>query len=234
MKSFPVVLIASLVFFSCNIISGNGNVKDEKRELSNIHAVRASGSIDIEIKNGDAYRLLVQDDENLLPYVVTEVNNGVLNIHYRNGTTINSDHAKVTITAPTLDKIICTGSGNVEGVGTIKNATQIEFNLAGSGDVIAQVDAPSIKVSSSGSGNVKLEGRTREFECSISGSGDANCMGLQSENTTVAISGSGNAHVFSSVHLVAKASGSGNIYYSGNPASPEIHTYGSGNVRPQK
>ena len=53
----------------------------------------------------------------------------------------------------------------------------------------------------SGSGDVDLKGRTKDFECSISGSGDINCGGLQSENATVKVSGSGNVHVFASVHL---------------------------------
>ena len=48
------------------------------------------------------------------------------------------------------------------------------------------------------------------------------CNKLLSENTTAGITGSGTAHVFASVHLVAKVTGSGDIYYSGNPPSPEI------------
>jgi len=44
------------------------------------------------------------------------------------------------------------------------------------------------------------------------------------------VSGSGNAHVFASVHLSASVSGSGDIYYRGNPQNPEIHTSGSGSV----
>ena len=98
----------------------------------------------------------------------------------------------------------------------------------------AQVNAPSIKFTGSGSGNVKLSGRAKDFDCKVSGSGDVNCGNLQSENTSITISGSGNAHVFASVHLIAKTSGSGDIYYLGNPPSPEIHTSGSGTVQAQK
>jgi hypothetical protein len=234
MKNFILLLIASFSLVSCNVISGNGDVRDEKRNIPNIHTVKTSGSIDIEIKSGDSYSLSVEDDENLLPYLITEVNDGVLNIHYKNGYNINNDHAKVYVSAPSLDKIITSGSGDISGNGIIKNANQIDFNLSGSGDVDAQVDAPSIKVTGSGSGNIKLAGRTKDFNCKVSGSGDVNCGNLQSENTEITISGSGNAHVFASVHLVARTSGSGDIYYLGNPQSPEIHTSGSGTVQPQK
>ncbi|HEY8657648.1 MAG TPA: head GIN domain-containing protein [Hanamia sp.] len=234
MKNFILLLIASFGLISCNVISGNGDVRDEKRNIPNIRTVKTSGSIDVEIKSGDSYSLSVEDDENLLPYLVTEVKDGVLNIHYKNGYNINNAHAKVYVSAPSLDKIITSGSGDISGNGIIKNANQIEFNLSGSGDVDAQVDAPSIKVTGSGSGNIKLAGRTKDFNCKVSGSGDVNCGNLQSENTEITISGNGNAHVFASVSLVARTSGSGDIYYLGNPQSPEIHTSGSGTVQPQK
>lgn len=234
MKNFTILLISSLSFLSCNVISGNGNITDDNREISNIHTVKTSGSIDVEIKSDDNFGLTVQDDENLLPYLVTEVRNGVLNIHYKNGYTISNDHAKVFVNAPSFDKIITSGSGDIESKGMIKNDREIAFNLSGSGDVSAVVDAPSIKVSGSGSGNIKLSGRTKYFDCRISGSGDVNCGNLKSENTSISISGSGNARVFASVHLVARTSGSGDIYYFGNPQSPEIHASGSGKVQAQK
>jgi hypothetical protein len=234
MKNFIILLIASFSFASCNVISGNGNVREENRDIRDFNTVKTSGSIDVEIKSGDSYVLSVENDENLLPYIVTEVNNGVLNIHYKSGTNISNDHAKVFVTAPSLNKIITSGSGDITVNGIIKNANQIEFSLSGSGGIDAQVDAPSVKVIGSGSGNIKLSGRTKDFDCKVRGSGDVNCSGLQSENTTITISGSGDAHVFASVSLKARTSGSGDIYYSGNPASPEIHTSGSGTVQAQK
>jgi hypothetical protein len=234
MKNLIALLIASTIFISCNVISGNGNVQEEKREIPNVHTVKTSGSLDVEIKSGDAYSVLVENDENLIPYVVTEVNNGVLNIHYKNGTSISNDHAKVFVTAPSLDKITTSGSADITTNGIIKNVNEIEFISSGSGDVKASVDAPSVKASGSGSGDIKLSGKTRDFNCKISGSGDVQCSNLQSENTTVSVSGSSDVHVFASVHLKVNITGSGDVYYDGNPASPEIHITGSGTVHTRK
>ena len=234
MKSFITLLIASLSFASCNIISGNGNVQDEKRDIPEIHTVRTSGSIDVEINGGDSYSLSVENDENLLPYLITDVSGGVLNIHYKDNYSVTNDHAKVFLTAPSLEKITTSGSGDISGNGILKNSNQIEFNLSGSGDVEAGVNAPSVKVSGSGSGDIRLSGTTKYFDCRVSGSGNVDCGNLRSENATITISGSGDAHVFASVHLIARTSGSGNVYYRGNPQSPEIHTSGSGTVQAQQ
>lgn len=234
MKNLIILLAASMIFISCESISGNGNVRDEKRPLSNINTVKTSGSIDVEINNSDTYSLTVENDENLIPYVVTEINGGELNIHYKNGYSIMNDHAKVIVTVPTLDRIITSGSGNVTTNGVIKSDNEMEMNTSGSGDIKANVNAPSVKVTGSGSGDIELSGMTKDFDCRISGSGDIKCSNLKSENAVIHVSGSSNVHVFASVSLKVNVTGSGDVHYSGNPSSPEIHITGSGTVSAEK
>ncbi len=216
------------------MISGNGNIRTEKRNTGDFKSVKTSGSIDVEINNGDTYSVSAEDDDNILPYIVTEVNDGTLDIHYRNNTSVTNDHAKVYITAPSLDRVIISGSADVDIRDVLKNSQKIEVSISGSGDIKGAVDAPAISADINGSGNVDLKGRTKDFDGNISGSGDLNCGHLQSENATVTVSGSGNVHVFASVHLKASTFGSGDIYYGGNPQNPEIHTAGSGSVQAEK
>ena len=234
MKIF-VIITAFIVFISsCNMISGNGNIRTEKRNTGDFKSVKTSGSIDVEINSGETYAVTAEDDDNLLPYIVTEVNDGTLDIHYRANTSVNSDHAKVYVTAPFLDKVISSGSADIDIKDALKSPHKIEMHVSGSGNIKGAVDAPAVSVDVSGSGNVDLKGRTKDFDCTVNGSGDINCSNLQSENATVRISGSGNAHVFASVHLTASTFGSGDIYYGGNPQNPEIHTAGSGTVQAEK
>lgn len=239
MKKLSILVAASILTGSCHIITGtgltgNGNIRTEKRNTGNFNAVKTAGSIDVEFTPGDTYSVSVEDDDNILQYVVTDVRNGVLTVDYKEGYSINEDHAKVYVTAPSLDKLSVSGSADITMQGVLKNSREIEMNVSGSGNIKGPVDAPSIDVSVSGSGNVGLTGRTKDFTSDISGSGDLNCGGLESENVTVKIAGSGNAHVFASVHLSASVVGSGDVYYRGNPSSPEIHTTGSGTVEPEK
>ncbi len=234
MKYFILLILASTLFISCASVSGNGNVREENRSISNIYEVKTSGSIDVEIRSGDQYELTVQNDENLLPYVITEVNGGVLNIHYKEGYSVIHDHAKVFVTAPSIEKIVSSGSADITSKGVIKNSNQIEIGTSGSGDINAEVDAPSVRVSGSGSGNVTLSGMTKDFDCKMSGSGDVKCANLKSENAVIHVSGSSDVHVFASVSLKVNVTGSGDVYYGGNPSSPEIHITGSGTVQAVK
>ena len=234
MKNFIIFLMIITGFISCDSISGNGNITSEKRTISDVHSLKTSGSIDVEISSGDSYNLIVEDDENLIPYIVTEVNNGVLHIHYKNGYSIIDDNAKVMVTIPSLNMINTSGSADIKGHGIIKSENHLELITSGSGDIELEADAPSINVIGSGSGDISLSGRTKDFDCKMSGSGDVKCSELKSENANIKVSGSSNAHVFASVSLKVNVTGSGDVYYSGNPSSPEIHITGSGTVKADK
>lgn len=231
MKYFFFALFCSFIFISCASVTGNGNVIRENRDVSDFNEVKTSGSINVEIKSGDHYQVTVENDENLLPYVITEVSGGTLNIHYKDGYSLMNDHAKVFVTAPTLGKLVASGSADITSNGVISNSKQLEISTSGSGDIKAEVDAPIVKATSSGSGNIRLSGHTKDFECKISGSGDAECADLKSENVAVRVSGSSDVHVFASVTLKVNVTGSGDVYYGGNPTSPEIHITGSGTVK---
>ena len=185
------------------------------------------------ITSGSHCAVTVEDDANLLPYMETVVKNGTLEIHYREGISVTNDHAKIYVTAPTLSDITTSGTSNITMSDLLKNPDKISFVTSGTGSIEGEVDAPAISVNLSGTGTIKLRGRTKDFDCRISGVGHADCGNLESENTTVKVSGVGDAHVFASVHLDATVSGTGSVYYRGNPQNPEIHTSGVGSIKPE-
>jgi len=234
MTRLLTAIACAVIFCSCEQITGSGNIITQTRHVNQFHEVKASGSVDIEVKNDADQSVRVEADDNILPHVITETRNGMLDVHLEHNISYRNITVKVYVSAASVTRLIVSGSGTITSAGTLKDDRQIETHVSGSGDIKASVDAPAIKADVSGSGVLTLQGRTRDLNCNISGSGDLRCRDLLSENTNVSVSGSGTAHVFSSVHLVAKVSGSGDIYYSGNPASPDIHRSGSGSVQPER
>ena len=234
MKRILTAVISTLIFISCQTITGSGNIITQTKKVSEFEGVKTSGSIDIEVSNNKTESVKIEADDNVLPYVIITVEDGILNIHYKRGISFINDHVKVYVSAPVLKKLIVSGSGNIISAGTLKDAAKIEMKVSGSGNINATVDAPAILANIGGSGTVMFKGKTKEFTCNISGSGDIKANNLLSENTGVTVSGSGTAHVFASVQLNAKVSGSGEIFYSGNPTSPQTHISGSGTIEAEK
>jgi len=231
MTRILTIILAAIIFCSCRSITGSGNIITQTRHLNQFDGVKCSGSIDIEVMNDNTQEVKVEADDNIMPYVITKVDNGMLDVHLKNNQMYHNINVKVYVSAPVLARLFVSGSGSLTSTNTLKDADRIEFKVSGSGDINASIDAPNIIADVSGSGTLKLQGRTKNFESSVSGSGDITCKDLLAENTNVTVSGSGNAHVFASVSLNAKVSGSGGIYYSGKPTSPVIHKSGSGSVQ---
>lgn len=238
MRNLLIILLASSIFTSCiggfgERVDGNGNIKSEHRNLQNFTGVTTAGSIDVEISSGDKFEVLVEDDENLLRYIVTSVEGNNLVIKYKDDIWVNNDHAKVYVTAPTLTKITSSGSANVTFDEGITSDKALTVGVSGSGNAEGGLDAPEVTATVSGSGNIKLHGRTRDLEVRTTGSGDIDCAELKAENVKARATGSGNIHVFASMTLEANTTGSGDITYGGSPSSPKIHTTGSGSVSPE-
>lgn len=234
MFKYGVLILVSCIIYSCDNISGSGKIVSEKRNVGHFDGVQTSGSIDVEIINDDKSSVEVEADNNVLPYVITKSSDGLLDVYLKEGTSFTNVHVKVLVTAPMIKKIAVRGSGNIESKNALRNAESIETSISGSGDIKANVDAPTVEAAISGSGDIVLLGRCKNFEGSISGSGDLMCHDLLTENAQVKIAGSGSAHIFSSLKLAASVSGSGDIFYSGNPSSTEINKGGSGSITAEK
>lgn len=232
MRRILIIILTAVILGSCHSISGSGNIISETRHTGEFHGVKTSGSMDIEVLNSNSPFIKIEADDNVMPYIITNVEDGILNVHLKSNQSYHNVNVKVYVSAPVFEKLIVSGSGSITAKDTLNNSDKIECKISGSGDINAMVDAPLIIAAISGSGTITLQGRTKDFNCSIGGSGDLNCKNLLSENTIVKISGSGTAHVFASVSLQAKTSGSGDIYYSGNPQT--VNKSGNASVEAEK
>jgi hypothetical protein len=90
--------------------------------------------------------------------------------------------------------------------------------VSGSGEAnlnLAQVEA--LRTNVSGSGEIKLSGSAPSHNVNISGSGRVSAYELATQDSYVAISGSGRSYVRAARTLNADIAGSGFIYYRGNP-----------------
>jgi hypothetical protein len=226
-------LVLMVAFTSCRFVEGqrvkgNGNIRTEQRSVTGFSGVETHGSIDIEVTQGD-YKVVVESDENIIPEIVTEVENGRLIVHFKEGfTSFSYSSAKVYVTAPSLNALGVHGSGNIESKGTISNNDKMEIVVSGSGDIHADIHSPSVSSETNGSGNITLTGETKDFSSSISGSGDVHAYDLKSEIVKTSTHGSGNMEVSASVKLESGIFGSGDVDYKGSPqVSSEVHGSGS-------
>jgi Putative auto-transporter adhesin, head GIN domain len=224
-----IILVSSCRYHNGRRIRGNGREMTEQRSVSGFTGVETDGSINLVVSKG-SYKVSVKGDENLMQYVVTEVADNKLLVHFKSNVSfIDFNGITVYVSTPDINDFESHGSGNINGEGIITGGNKMSVKIFGSGDISLELDCPNIESEIHGSGNIALSGETKDFSCAIHGSGDLRASGLKSENAKVAIHGSGEAEVFASESLDAEISASGDIHYKGDPKiTSSVH--GSGEV----
>ena len=227
---FAIMLL--LITSGCQQFTGSGNIITQDRKTDPFKGIAAGGAFEVEINSGSSTKVTVECDDNLMPYIKTNVVNGVLKISTSEMGGFNNAHMKIFITAPEIDFIDASGAATFKANNELKSADKIKIESSGAATIKAAVDAPQIFTEASGASTIELRGRTRKYTAKSSGSAGLKTTDLQSETTDITASGASSAHVHASIRLTANASGAANIHYSG-AGNVMKKTSGAANINPE-
>lgn len=225
------LLVVPILFTSCQKINGKGDVVTVNRTVTDYSSIDLSMDGDVYYTVGTDYSLSIQAQENISDNIETYVSGSRLIIKVKNGVVLGShDPIKFLITAPSVNALNISGSGNINVTNTM-DENSVSVNISGSGNVtINDLVAQSFSGIISGSGNIDvITGAVTNETLTISGSGDIDMRYVVAKNVDATISGSGSIYVYAVDQLDATISGSGNVNYYGTPVI-NTHISGSGNL----
>jgi len=235
-----ILLIVALMFATASHaqwwgskkIKGNGNMTTETRSTGDYDGIKCAGSMDYILVAGTEGKIKLEGESNLLEHIITEIKGNDLIIKIEKGVNLSpswNKTIKVTIPFKDINSVSLAGSGDLWNEDKI-NATDFDVSLAGSGDVVLNIEASSVEGSLAGSGDITLKGNTNQLMVKLSGSGDIHAFGLQSDHTDASIAGSGDIEIVSNKSLKARVTGSGDIEYKGKPSKEDTKVSGSGSI----
>ena len=205
--------------------------QSEKRSVGTFNAISMGVPGDLYITQGNQVSLEVKGDSDDLEDLITEVRNNTLVIKYeRIGWNFGRDRVSIYVTTPEISGISLGGSGKVISQNSLES-DRLDLSVSGSGKMELQVEADEIEASISGSGNMTISGDADQVQLTISGSGNMDAEELMADRYEVRISGSGRSRIHVGDQLDAKISGSGSVYYKGDPDKVISNVSGSGRVK---
>ena len=188
---------------------GSGQLKTETRSVSGFRAVTLAAAGDMTITQTGTESLSISAEDNLLPFITTDVSGDTLRIAVPPGTMLRSTRPiHYVLTVARLDTLTLSGAGNITGSG---------------------LTADALRVTLSGAGKLTLSGTVAQQEVLLSGAGLYDASSLQTSTAKVTVSGLGSARVNVRDALDATVSGAGSIVYFGNPTVTQ-HVTGAGSV----
>lgn len=237
MKNIKILLITAvcLSITACidgqprRTVYGNNNIVKKERQTGTFNSVRVSSGIDVYLSQGDKESVVVEADENLHEYIVTENKGGILNV-YSSANIREAAMKRVYVTMREIKSVMTTSAGDIIGETPVKSDF-IELSASSAGNIKLEVSAREVKVGISSSGDVTLSGETDFLRASLSSAGDLNAYNLKAKEADISASSAGDADVYVTEKLTARASSAGDIYYSGNPGFIDTHSSSAGSVR---
>jgi len=219
MKKAPVILTmaVSILFggFACRYIGtgirGSGNRKTEKRTLASFKSVEADGAFEVRIVCQQSQSFEIEADDNILPLIKTDVNDGNLRIHSDTQYSTSKPIA-IRISIPDLEKYTSAGAGDVH-VSGVKN--------------------DQLVLSNTGATNIEAAGQTKFVDIQSSGAGNIETENLHAERAKISVSGAAKVDVHATQQLDVTVSGIGSVTYSGNPPVVNKSVSGIGSVSPK-
>jgi hypothetical protein len=211
LTSLSIALVVGLA--GCNLssadsVKGSGIIKTEKRTLAPFYSLEVSCHGSIQVNTQGKEGLEISGDDNIIPLITTEVNNGILYI--RSSKEYNSrDKLVIAVSAPDLKKFVFSGAGQAN-LANIKN-DRMEITLNGAGSLTAS-------------------GETKEEDITLSGAGSVDAKNLQAVNAKVSSTGVGSVEIYVTGQLDAKTSGIGEINYYGSPKIVNRQAGGIGKI----
>ena len=221
-KNMLTLLFAVLLFTlqSCHKISGNGPVIANNYNFQGFTSIYSGLDGDVYYTQDSVYKIEVHAQSNIMNVIEVNVVNGELQLAYQKFTALGQhDRVIVYISAPSIEGLGVNGSGNLYALQPVSSAN-MNLKVNGSGDVnIFSYTGTNLSANISGSGRIAISGGTVNSEdLHISGSGTLDLLNISAFDVTTHTSGSGNMTVHAVNTLNVRISGSGDVYYTGNPA----------------
>jgi len=189
-------------------IRGNRVISTEQRTIGAFANIEADGAFQIEWKNG-APALSITTDQNLLPYIKSEISGDKLRFH-------STEHL-----SPTHEIKVIVSSATLTGA-QFRGAVRFSAR---------QISGANFFLESRGASRVTLDGKVGELTAGMTGASRLDAESLLTERAELSLTGASRAEVNVTDTLKVSITGAGKVVYSGNPRTVEKSITGAGSIK---
>jgi len=210
---------------------GSGNVVAEEFDLSGFDQVEVSSAFDVEIRQGDAFSVVVRVDDNVKPYLDVVRQGSTLRIGLKpfslSGVSALTLEAEVTM--PALTGLELSGASDVS-VTDFKSTEPLYVEVSGASSLRGDIEAGGVRFDVSGASDVKLSGSGEDLVMGVSGASSADLADFPVADADIEVSGASSASVNVSGRLDVEASGASRVRYRGSPTLGSVNSSGGASI----
>jgi hypothetical protein len=212
--NYTVLALAFLLMSLSAYAQEGKEVIKQLRDLPAFNNIVVGGAFEIFLTQGEPQSVEVETNARFMENVSTEVDGNTLYISSKG--IKNISELNIYLTIPVVEAIEISGAAELHGENAIK-ADKLDILSSGASEVRLTLEANQLVTSLSGASEVKLTGKAATHTGEVSGAASLYARDLETEKTTMTVSGAGSAYVWATEEIAGDVSGAGDLDYSGNP-----------------
>lgn len=228
--------LATLCLVLAIVVGANAQTTTTFDDLGEFTGVRVSSAFQVDLVRGDAYAAEVTVPDRVADRVSVEVDDGILVIELKRGSSVNMrgrERLSAVVTLPMLEAIDASGATEVRSEDRWEGDA-LAIGASGAADIELDLAVNSLAISASGASDIDLTGEATQLTVDCSGASDVDAEELIAANVTVSSSGASDVSVHAEESIVATASGGSDIRYSGKAERVSVDASGGSDIHGPK
>lgn len=221
------------IFQSCENIDqeivGSGIEVEEERTYTDYSEIEVKGDFNITIVSDSNYSLVIVGDNNIIPFINTQIDGNKLKIYTDEDVQISNADIEIKISLPELTSFVSQGNVSVSSQDTIiGNVLAIDSD--GKSNLDLKLEINYLTVNLRGASTSVFEGIASECLLDLAGNILLTSNLMEVSDLDLTKEGNVTASVFTSDKLVVNSKGTGDIFCYGNPGYIEQDMKGNGKL----
>lgn len=218
-----VILLIALLYPSPSKgqknITGSGYVLTQQRETSDFTGIEISRAIKVFLVQGELKPITIEADDNLFPYIRTEVKNDVLKIDIPANIFIKKyADMNVFISLPHLNRLSATTAARIDANIKTWFTDKIDLKAATGAQIKLHVNTREIDVQAETSALIEIKGTTYQLNADIQASARLKAKELKTEIANIKVSNTATVEIEVNKQIGYDLSTGAQLIYKGNPS----------------
>jgi len=213
-----IIMLAATSCIKIVGIRGSGDVTSETRSVASFDSISISSGMNLYLNQGDSESLRIEAEDNILPMIIAAVENGRLEIKYKNfliGGLNLSKPVNVYLTVKDLKEIDVSSGVRIQSEEIKTDSLKIDLSSGAEGIMI--IKSRDLAVGLSSGSSLEISGQTDSQDIDLGSGAEYGAKDFISKTTVVNASSGSTAIVNVSESLDIKISSGATVEYAGSP-----------------
>lgn len=217
------------------IIKGSGYILTQQREVHIYNSIEVNGPLHVFATPDELRPVIIEADNNLFPYIKTELKQDTLKIYIEPGISIENFAAmNIFLSTPGISNLKATNGANIDGSHTSWKNKQTNIEAYGNTKINWHTLTGTLNVSGQNNVIITLKGTAKTFNLTLGQNSLLDASGLNAVNARMNISAGSKATIQVSGTISYDISNKGRLIYKGLPEILKASTTSGGKASKRK